>query len=62
MRNPKIITIIKTDTNTRQVQFAGMVFWEYSDLQEAKDFAINYEHGQTIEIVVNGQIVQTIEK
>ncbi len=62
MRNPKIIAIIKTDKNTRQVQFAGLVLWDYENLQEAKDFAINYEYGQTIEIVADGEFVQTIDK
>jgi hypothetical protein len=57
MRNPKIIHIIKTDHNTRQVQFAELIFWDYENLQEAKDFAINYEYGQSIEIVVDGKIV-----
>lgn len=62
MRNPKYINIIKTERGVWQIRFAGLVLWEYEDLQEAKDFAINYEHWKIIEVIVWDDIVEEIEK
>ena len=62
MRNPKYIYIIKTQRWVRQVKFAWLVLWEYENLKEAKEFAMNYEFGKVIEIVDWENIIEIINK
>jgi len=62
MRNPKYINIIKTERGVWQIKFAGLVLWEYEGLQEAKSFAINYEHWKIIEVIEWDNIIEEIEK
>lgn len=62
MRNSKYINIIKTERGVWQIKFAWLVLWEYENLQEAKDFAINYQYWKIIEVVVWDDIIEEIEK
>lgn len=62
MKNPKYINIIKNERGVWQVQFAWLVIWVYEDLQEAKEFAINYEYWKIIEIIDWDDLIEEIKK
>lgn len=62
IRNPKVIQIIKTDQNKRQVKFAHFALDEFDELDKAKEFAFNYEHWQTIEIRDGDVLVEELHK
>ena len=62
MKNPKYINIIKTQRWIRQIKFAWLVLWEHENLQEAKDFAINYEFWKIIEVIDWENIIEIINK
>lgn len=62
MSYTKYINIIKTSTWIRQVQYTRLVIGEFSELQEAKDFAIKYEYGLIIKITDGEGTIETIYK
>ncbi|MFA5748315.1 MAG: hypothetical protein WC872_04380, partial [Candidatus Absconditabacterales bacterium] len=57
----KTITIVKSKSGVRQVQFVNIILRSFSTLEEAKSFAKTHEYGKKVEVWENDKLLEEFD-